>query len=166
VVDQQTAKEIGMSQIGRYMPLDLFTYCAASGALMRVLGGDAEFRAALKSYYRDYPDEGRELERDLDACAVEIVRMCETFNRQFGNRPPAQVHDDLVGVTTWLTQEIKRMNEFIDSQSKPWWKRILGGTRFNYSASPIPDRTAQAIRASSLALSSLEARSALKALRR
>lgn len=146
------------------MPQDLFTYCTAAGALMHAAGGASEFNETLQTYYRDYPSEGRELQNDLDTCIVEVLRMCEIFNRQLGPRSSSEEKDDLVGVTTWVSEEIKRMNKFVDSQSKPWWRRLLKGTRFNYSTNPLPDRKERAITAVSLALSHLHAKTALGAI--
>jgi hypothetical protein len=56
------------------------------------------------------------------------------------------------------------MNSLLDKE-KPFWKRILGGTRFNYSPFPLPDRNERCIDCTKVALLNLKLKIDMKGLK-
>ncbi len=151
---------------GRYMPQDLYNLCVATAAMSKAAKADhAHVHAMVSSYLRDYPSEGQSLAREIDVCAEELLRMAPAFLRSFGEMTDRQLQEDMVGFVVTVMNELKRVQQWQQKQ-RPFWKRILGGTRFNYSTTPIPDRQKACVETLRLVLETLRMQIRMDALKR
>lgn len=95
--------------------------------------------APLRTYLSSYPSEDHKLKEDVNECARQLANLLEEHLK-----PPGGLSNDermkWKSITLHpLYEELLKQSEDLN-KNKPIWKRLLGGTRFNYSPAPIPER--------------------------
>lgn len=125
---------------GRFMPQDVFDLCVAIAAIGKASNKGAEIvDDLLTKYCAGYPGEDASLPLEVDTLAEDALERARTVLASFGAVEAAQAHKDLLKLTVWVMNEIKRKAEQSKARA-PLWKRLFGGTRFNYAPRRLPDR--------------------------
>ena len=127
--------------MARYMQQDLFDVLAVAHVTLHHADPGTvprKFGKLLLKYRRSYPDENMDvLVGDLLSLAPDIRKVADDIY-QVLHRPqdnPAK-KSTYFSVLTTLSSVIQRQAR----RRRPWFKRIYGGTRFNYESSPLPER--------------------------
>jgi hypothetical protein len=124
-----------------YIPQDLFNYIAVTWAQTAFVK-DPKFverlSEAIDGYKYSYPAEDLKLLRDdIRKASHEVLGIArevyEAAFRVFDESKVDQMYFAILAEFGAIANEKAR-------KERPWWRRILGGTRFNYESRPITNR--------------------------
>jgi hypothetical protein len=127
----------------RHLPQDTFNGIAIGCALTKLVGkqGDEPFLDLIRTYKALYPDEDvQTLITDAQLASLDAEEVCEKicealfapFHLREENEKWEARYSVLIRLQRIIGEEADK--------TKPFWRRILGGARFNYENRPLPER--------------------------
>jgi hypothetical protein len=137
---------------GRYMPQDVFNITVVVGAMALLTGKPETMDSTIASYRAMYPNETDRLKPDVMECGKSVREFVEGFWSDPGGMSVDEKLQYHFQSLTMLYKELQKRKD----DGRPFWRRILGGARFNYSSAPIPERGYVAFRTVTLLMLELE----------